>query len=145
MILIILILTLVGLICAVIIFIVDRFLPSEPLSLKKAEEISDILPGMNCGACGYTGCFAYAQALAEDKNIFFTNPCPTVLLNTKMIKDLEEILYIKINSKDIKKKAVVACTGDTRRIGNYQGIKSCRAAAMLLGGFKKCDMKVVSL
>jgi len=83
MILIVLLLTSIGLICGTIIFIVNRVLPSESLSPKKAEEISNILPGMNCGACGYPGCIAYAQDLAEDKNIFYTSP---VLLCCKILK-----------------------------------------------------------
>lgn len=32
----------------------------------KVEEIINILPGANCGACGYSGCKEYARQLAED-------------------------------------------------------------------------------
>jgi len=62
-----------------------------------------------------------------------------------MIKDFEELLDIEIDTKDIKRKAVVACTGDTRPIGNYRGIKSCRAASILSGGFKKCPYGCLGL
>ena len=65
------ILTAIGIACGVLIYVANRVLPSEPESLKKAEEVSENLPGMNCGACGYPGCFAYAQALSEDKDVFF--------------------------------------------------------------------------
>jgi Na+-translocating ferredoxin:NAD+ oxidoreductase RNF subunit RnfB len=30
----------------------------------KAEEIAQILPGVNCGACGYRGCWECAVAIA---------------------------------------------------------------------------------
>ena len=32
---------------------------------EKAEAIQEILPGANCGACGYSGCAGYASALAK--------------------------------------------------------------------------------
>ena len=62
-----------------------------------------------------------------------------------MIKDFEELLDIEIDTKDIKRKAVVACTGDTRPLGDYRGIKSCRAASILSGGFKKCPYGCLGL
>ena len=34
---------------------------------EKAEKIREELPGANCGACGFSGCDAYAKALAEGK------------------------------------------------------------------------------
>src|SRR4030065_2660967 len=105
----IIILSSIGLVCGILIFLVYRFLPKEPESLKKTEEISGHLPGVNCGACGYPGCFAYAQALTKDKNIFFTNACATVLQEPEMLKDLEKVLGIEVNPSKINKKAVVHC------------------------------------
>ena len=32
---------------------------------EKAEQIESLLPGANCGACGYSGCAGYAAALAK--------------------------------------------------------------------------------
>ena len=34
---------------------------------EKAGEVRDRLPGANCGACGFSGCDGYANALAEGK------------------------------------------------------------------------------
>ena len=34
---------------------------------KKAEQITDILPGYNCGSCGYQSCYHYAEALVNKK------------------------------------------------------------------------------
>ena len=33
---------------------------------EEKEKIREELPGYNCGGCGYGGCAAYAEALAED-------------------------------------------------------------------------------
>ena len=37
---------------------------------EKVEALTEVLPGANCGACGYSGCSGYAKALAcgEAKN-----------------------------------------------------------------------------
>ncbi len=132
------ILSSIGIVCGVLIFLVYKFLPKEPESLKKVEEISGCLPGANCGACGFAGCFAYAQALAKDKNIFFTNTCATVLRDPVMLKELEKTLGIEVDSSKINKKAVVHCYGNSGVIGDYTGIKSCKVATKLVGGNKRC-------
>ncbi|GAH47862.1 unnamed protein product, partial [marine sediment metagenome] len=119
--------------------------PREPQSLKKAEEISAHLPGVNCGACGFPGCFAYAQALAKDKNTFLSNTCATVLQEPGMLKSLEKILDIEVDPSKINKKAVVRCYGNSSVIGNYSGIKTCRAATELLDGYKKCPYGCLGL
>jgi len=118
--------------------LVYKFLPKEPESLKKVEEISACLPGANCGACGFAGCFAYAQALAKDKNIFFTNTCATVLRDPVMLTELEKTLEIEVDPSQIDKKAVVHCYGNSVVTGDYTGIKSCKVAAKLVGGNKMC-------
>lgn len=136
--LIIVILVSIGIICGVLIYLVNRFLPKEPTSLKKTEEISAHLPGVNCGACGVPGCFAYAQALVKDKNIFLSNTCTMVLQDPKMLEDLEKILDLKVDTSAVNKKAVVHCYGNSDLIGDYTGIKSCNVAIKLVGGNKRC-------
>ena len=128
----------IGLLCGVLIFVVNRVLPDEPESLRKAEEISKYLPGMNCGACGYPGCFAYAQALAKDKDIFFTSTCATVLQEPEMLEGLEKLLDLEIDASEMDKKAVVRCYGNSKWLGQYSGVKSCEAASSLAGGPKEC-------
>ena len=34
---------------------------------EKAEAINEVLPGANCGACGFSGCAGYADALSKAK------------------------------------------------------------------------------
>ena len=33
---------------------------------ERTEAIEDVLPGLNCGACGYAGCEQYAKGLIDD-------------------------------------------------------------------------------
>lgn len=132
------ILSAIGLVCGVLIFIINRILPKEPESLKKTEAVSGNLPGMNCGACGYPGCFAYAQALSEDRDVFFKNTCAIVLQEPEMLKGLEDLLDIEVDTSGMDKKAVVRCYGNPEWIGDYTGIRSCRAADKLSGGPREC-------
>ena len=32
---------------------------------EKEEKITEVLPGANCGACGFSGCAGYAAALSS--------------------------------------------------------------------------------
>ena len=32
---------------------------------ERVEAVTEVLPGANCGACGYSGCSGYATALCE--------------------------------------------------------------------------------
>ena len=41
---------------------------------EKAEKIQEVLPGANCGACGFSGCAGYAAALSSGQTTQ-TNLC----------------------------------------------------------------------
>jgi Na+-translocating ferredoxin:NAD+ oxidoreductase RNF subunit RnfB len=142
---IILILTAIGIACGVLIFVANRLLPAEPKTLKEAERISQHLPGMNCGACGYPGCFAYAQGLASDKKVFFSNVCSTVLQDNRMLEGIEDILELKIDRDALKKKAVVSCSGTCENVAVYAGVGSCKTANRLIMGFKRCPYSCLGL
>jgi Na+-translocating ferredoxin:NAD+ oxidoreductase subunit B len=131
-------LTGIGLLCGLLIFIVHRSLPKEPEALKKTEEISNELPGVNCGACGYPGCFAYAQALAKDPEVILDSPCPSAMQDEATIENLERVLNLKLDLSQMGKKAFVACTGDNRRVADYSGVKTCKGSSLISGGDAQC-------
>lgn len=101
------------------------------------EKIRECLPGANCGACGFSGCDAYAAAISkgETDNISLCAPGGNDTAN--MIagitgKTAEDILSVA---------AVVRCNGNCDNAPEkleYQGIKTCKAASMLFGGQKTC-------
>ncbi len=142
---IIIILTAIGIVCGILITVINKVLPKEPQTLKKVEQISSKLPGMNCGACGYPGCFAYAQALSKDSKIFFSNTCATVLQDESLLSGLENELNIKIDKSALNKKAVVACSGNCEHVGSYLGVESCKTASKILRGFKRCPYSCLGL
>ncbi len=55
----------IGLILGVILAVVSSimYVPKN----EKIEKLEKVLPGANCGACGYSGCSGYAQALFDGK------------------------------------------------------------------------------
>jgi len=139
------ILTAIGLACAVLIWFTNKTLPKEPESLAKAQEVSEHLPGMNCGACGFPGCFAYAQALSKDKKVFFSNTCATVLQDSEMLSGIEKSLDLVIDKDAINKKAIVCCSGYCEKIGTYVGVGTCKSASKILRGFKRCPFGCLGL
>ena len=130
-------LTVVGFAMGLAIFLANRLLPKEDKTLEEAARIKEFLPGADCGACGYPGCFAYAQAVAKDKQVFVKNPCPTLSQDKEGMKRLEEYLGLKAETK-VGKKAVVHCTGRSEVIADYHGVTTCAAAVQVASGYKEC-------
>ena len=110
---------------------------------EKAEKLLNALPGANCGACGYSGCSGYADALAKGKaEIGLCAPG-----GLKCAKELSSILGVETGSME-KKVAVVHCMGSCDNTSNkaeYSGIKSCAAAVRIGGGLTSCSFGCLGL
>lgn len=102
----------------------------------RIEQIEEILPGANCGACGYAGCAAYARALVEeDASITVCAP------GGKEVSDNMAEILGQDAAEGESKIAKVRCVGDkdtVAKIGNYKGIKTCSAVHSTSGGDKAC-------
>lgn len=98
--------------------------------------LQEALPGVNCGACGYPGCSAYAEALlSSDAKSNLCTPG-----GAEVVAKVSAILGIEAESVE-KKIAVVRCLGDSaaqQKKMEYSGIKSCQAAKHLFGGSGAC-------
>jgi Na+-translocating ferredoxin:NAD+ oxidoreductase RNF subunit RnfB len=139
------ILALVGLAWGLAIFFANRVLPDESDEMRRTAEIAEVLPGMNCGACGQPGCFAYAQALVADPETIKDTPCMTALKDPVTVENLENLLGFKLETDAMDLKAVVHCVGKSEHIVDYKGIDSCKTAAQLFGGTKKCPFGCIGL
>ncbi|MGN0443497.1 MAG: RnfABCDGE type electron transport complex subunit B [Acutalibacteraceae bacterium] len=104
---------------------------------EKTEKIRECLPGANCGACGYSGCDGYANALSEGETDK-TNLCSPG--GNEAAKAIAEVLGV--SAEGVKPSvAVVLCQGNNGNVGtklDYVGVKSCKMAAQLFGGPKDC-------
>lgn len=135
----------IGLACGLIIYLVYIKVPQKVKGLEKTEEITSILTGMNCGACGYPGCFAYAQALSQDPDLITKTPCSQVLQDPDSLAKLEKVLGCKLDAAAMCKKALVHCGGNSETVCDYSGVQTCKAAAQLLRGYRKCPYACLGL
>jgi RnfABCDGE-type electron transport complex B subunit len=97
--------------------------------------IMEVLPGANCGACGYPGCSGYADALIKGAA---TNRCPVG--GAELTDKLAGILGVAAEASE-KQVATVLCKGGKAECGprfQYAGIQTCQAAQMVGGGDKSC-------
>lgn len=103
---------------------------------EKAEELRAILPGANCGACGYSGCDGYAAALAHEGAP--ANRCTPG--GEQVAKSLAALLGVEETAVEVR-AAVVRCGGCKEVAGHklqYQGVPTCLAASQFFGGDKAC-------
>lgn len=105
---------------------------------KKAQEIQEVLPGANCGACGFSGCSGYASALSEG-NTSKTSLCAPG--GADVAKQIAEIMGVSADNTAVQ-SAVVMCRGtdkntDTKLL--YSGAKTCKMASQLYGGPQLCS------
>jgi len=123
----------VGLICAVLLAIASRVfaVKTDP----RIEEVESILPGANCGGCGFPSCHNYAQTIVEGGAE--ANRC--VLCTAEGVAKISSILGIAAGTAE-KKGASIKCQGGktAARGFDYGGIPSCRAAALYSGGDTLC-------
>lgn len=93
------------------------------------------LPGANCGVCGRAGCVGFAEALKKGE----TAPSNCVLSEEETRQAIAKILDIEYIQK-VKKLAIVLCQGGKNAVDKYayQGIKTCKASALIFEGYKAC-------
>lgn len=102
----------------------------------KIEQVSEILPQANCGACGYAGCRAFAEAVVKGEAA--TDACPVG--GEEVTEQISDTLGIKA-PEVIKKVVRLHCRGAheaSKNRGLYVGISTC-LASNLLGGNKQCS------
>ena len=125
----------IGLVCAAVITIASKL-----MFVKvdvRVEKLRNCLPGANCGACGYSSCDAYAEALAggEAKS----NLC--LPAGEAGLENINSILGIDGGEGLAKLTARVHCLGDSKTMKDkmeYIGIDTCFAAKQLFGGQGSC-------
>ena len=105
---------------------------------EKEEAIREQLPGANCGACGYSGCDAYASALSKGETDK-TNLC--IPGGEGVSAEIAKITGFSAGSI-VPQAAVVLCKGvceNCKTKLEYSGVKSCAMAKQLFGGPKDCS------
>ncbi len=102
---------------------------------RRIDDIIEVLPGANCGGCGYAGCSNFAKALIEGTGD--VSGCPVG--GVEIADKIAEILGIQ-TKKNVRLTALVRCSGGNRaeRKYEYVGEKDCLAASLVAGGPLEC-------
>jgi Na+-translocating ferredoxin:NAD+ oxidoreductase RNF subunit RnfB len=102
----------------------------------RIDQVEDMLPHANCGACGWPGCRPFAEALVAGDAL--PGKCTVSSEGERSL--IASFLGVDVGSEE-KRVARLACAGGTnvaRRHARYDGPESCRAAAQVAGGGKGC-------
>jgi len=103
---------------------------------KRLEKLVSLLPGTNCGACGQPGCRAFAEALLEGEAV----PAACSVSSVQAQQRVADFLGVAVGQAE-RRVARLACAGDrntARFLADYQGERSCAAAAVVDDGGKAC-------
>ncbi len=131
-----------GVLAAVILyFVAQKFKVYED---PRIDEVEAVLPGANCGGCGYPGCRGFAEAFvkADDISGLFCPPGgnDTYAAAAKVIG--------KEATAQTPMIAVVRCSGTPEnrpKTSNYNGASSCKVATSLFSGDTGCQYGCLGL
>lgn len=129
-------LSVMGAVAAIILYFVAR--KFKVFEDPRIDQVEEVLPGANCGGCGYPGCRGFAEGCvkAEVLDDLF---CP-VGGNTCMA-DVAAVLGKDPVEKD-PQVAVVRCSGSPEhraRTNVYDGAQNCTIAHNLYAGDTGCQ------
>jgi Na+-translocating ferredoxin:NAD+ oxidoreductase RNF subunit RnfB len=99
---------------------------------ERVSRIRELLPGANCGGCGYPGCDGYADGIVS--GAAKTNLCAAG--GSTLAAGIAEIMGVE-REESIPVRAFLKCKGSpgaSKRNAIYEGIDDCRSAAVLPGG-----------
>jgi len=102
----------------------------------RIDTVSGMLPGTNCGACGFAGC----RGLAENLVAGNAQPAKCTVMSGEDIAEVAEYLGVEAGEA-VRRVARLLCAGGrdvAPQQAEYRGLTTCRAAAVVAGGGKSC-------
>jgi Na+-translocating ferredoxin:NAD+ oxidoreductase RNF subunit RnfB len=109
----------------------------------RIDEVTAMLPGNNCGACGQAGCRAFAeQAIAGA-----IQPAQCTVMNADGVKAVASYLGVDAGAAN-RRVARLRCGGGDGvaiRAAEYRGLDTCAAAAAVAGAGIGCSWACVGL
>ncbi|MBP5646983.1 MAG: Fe-S cluster domain-containing protein [Bacteroidaceae bacterium] len=131
----VLVLGLTGLVLGLVLYAVSRKFKVE--EDPRVGQITELLPGANCGGCGFPGCAAFAEACVKSESM---DGLKCSVCKSEVMQQIAAITGHAVEV-GVEKVAVVRCAGScanrpATRV--YDGAKSCAAAALMNGGATGC-------
>lgn len=138
----ILMLSLLGIVLAVILYLVaQKFKVFED---PRIDQVEAVLPGANCGGCGFPGCRGFADAFVKTDDITKMF-CPVGGNDT--MAAAATIMGKMVEAKEAQ-VAVIRCAGspeNRKRTVQYDGATSCKIATSLYSGDTGCQFGCLGL
>lgn len=132
----VIVLALLGGVASIILyFVAQKFKVFED---PKIGEVEAVLPGANCGGCGFPGCHGLAEALSKADDISGMG-CPVG--GAEVMLKVAAILGKEV-AASAPKVAVVRCNGtcaNRPRLLNYDGARSCAIQSAHFAGETGCS------
>lgn len=129
------IISILGLILAVVLWLIaEKFKVVED---PRIDEVEKVMPGANCGGCGFAGCRAFADSVVKAPSMdgFF---CPVG--GNEVMQKVAGILGREVAAK-APAVAVVRCNGTCEarpRVNEYDGTLTCKVKGALYAGDTAC-------
>ena len=124
-----------GVFLASVLVVANRwlFVDEDP----RIDDVEDLLPKANCGACGTPGCRPFAEKLVNGE----VDPGLCTVNSKDTNRVIAEFLGVEMGAHE-KRVARLACAGGSHVAyirASYSGLNSCRGAALVSGGGKGCS------
>lgn len=103
---------------------------------ETAMALRELLPGANCGGCGFPSCDALAAAVAKGE----VNPTACVVNTDDNAKKMGALMGVDVDSI-ARNVATIICQGSLDHCKvkyDYEGVETCQAASQILLGKKSC-------
>lgn len=130
-----------GLLLAGVLVIANRrlYVYEDP----RIDQVEELLPKANCGACGTAGCRQFAERLVAGE----TQPGKCTVNSQLMNQVIADFLGVDLGGEE-RRVARLACAGGqnvARTQAAYRGLTSCRAATLVSGGGRGCSWGCLGL
>lgn len=125
----------IGIVGALLLYVASK--KFEVHEDPRIGQVQEVLPGANCGGCGYAGCAGFAGACVKADSLDGML-CPVG--GAPVMAKIATILGKEASSAE-PKVAVVRCNGTCAarpRTNKFDGVKSCAVASSLYGGETNC-------
>lgn len=109
----------------------------------RIERVEEALLGANCGGCGYAGCSAAAEAVVMGK----AKPDVCVAGGFDIALGVATVMGLSVEEREpeISKPGCTYGTHEADLKYAYAGVPDCRAAVLLYGGSKECNIGCLGL
>jgi len=109
----------------------------------QTAKVLELLPGLNCGACGFSGCRAYAEAVTKECNVF--SGC--LPAGAEVNKQIAETFGIAGCISSHTQTVICHCSAkkkEKKASSRYLGPNTCQAAN-ISGGVIDCSYGCLAL